>query len=114
MNICCGGFAYSVIHKDSGVTELVQGGCQSNLQMSTNRHMWKHACHFCSDIEKRRRLSSNRLSQSMKHGHTTTNLPANVEAQSGNMHCHTGPRNSNTPFASKAMLTLSWDFKGPI
>jgi hypothetical protein len=41
----------------SGITKFVQGGCQSSLHMSTNRHMWKYACNLCSNIIKMGRLS---------------------------------------------------------
>jgi len=46
--------------------------------MSTNRHMRKHACKFCSDM-----LSCNPLPQMMKHGCTTMNLQANIKAWRG-------------------------------
>jgi hypothetical protein len=72
----------------------MQGGCQSSLQMSTNRHTLKYACNFCSDTVKIKRFSCNGLSQAMKHRWITMNLQANIEALRGNTYHHPGPRNS--------------------
>jgi len=38
--------------RTSDITKFVQDGCQSSLQISTNRYTWKCACNFCSNIMK--------------------------------------------------------------
>jgi len=87
LDISCGS-AQSIIHEDL----FVQGLFQSNLQKSTNRHVWKWACNSCSNTVKRW-LFCNGLSHGMKQGCTTMNLHTNVKAWSGNIHHCPEPRN---------------------
>jgi len=46
--------AYSIILKPSDITKVVQSGCQSSLQMGTNRHAWKCIHYFYDNITKER------------------------------------------------------------
>jgi hypothetical protein len=69
------------------ITEFVQGGCQSSVQMSANRHTWKFPYKFLSDIVKKGRFYCNGLSYAMKQGWTFLNLQVNITAWNGNM-CH--------------------------
>jgi hypothetical protein len=66
LGISCGS-AYSTTHKDLGSHKICASGYKSSLKMSTNGHVWKCACNFCSDIIKER-LLCNELSQATKHG----------------------------------------------
>jgi hypothetical protein len=82
--------------------------------MSTNGLAWKRSCSFFSDIVKKERFSCTRLLQALKHGCTSLNLQANIKAWSGNMSLPKTKKFKSVLSAGSVMLTLFWDFNGPI
>jgi hypothetical protein len=91
----------------------MQGECQSSLQMSTKRHVWKYVCSSCSNIMKKERLFYSRLSQVMEHEFTTMNLEADIKVWSVNTSLSRIKKFKTVPSARKVTLTLCWTLLGP-